>query len=1014
VLRPSPAVSATHPLSVPLAPSRPPQRRRSRSTTVLSWSGLAGHRRRVGAIVVAALLATVFPTGESVRGALVAAFASAGQAPAAPGTIFSWGGASTSIAGGQTVELVDVDLATPGLILETSLAQDHAVGLETVTSQARRASREGHRVVAAINGDVWNTSLSPVGPPNGFQIHAGELLVAGTGPRPAFAVDAAGRPRIGTVDIEMTASFPDGFELPITRLNQARQVGEIDLFTPRFGPSTRTDGNGTEVVLTGAPLPLTVPTAFTATVAAVRVGAGDTPIGPDQVVLSAPNGGYGEYLAGLSVGQSVTIRIAITPGWEGLRELITGRESLVVAGQTQIQSPPPDVNSPNPRSALGLTANGHLILLTVDGRQPGLSGGMTLPELADLLRRLGVQDAIGLDDGGSSTLAVRQLGDVDVSVVNHPSDGRERPVANALLVVSTIPTGPLAGLVLTPVTTTVQVGDRVALRPKGYDAAYNGIPVDGGSLTWHLDGPGQLSPDGTYLATAPGTASVAVTLGSLSAQATIVAQGSAARPTAAPPTVAFPTRATVAEGTVPLRVTWPAATAPAGLASYALTRSVQGSPWVPVSLPSPTTTAVTDVADVGLDLRYAITATDGSGATSAPAIGPATTPVVVQDDSRQLAYTGSWTPVRASGYLGGSGRVTTAPGARVRLTFGGSAVAIIAPLGPTRGRATVVVDGKPAGTIDLYRSSGLSRQIVYATAWPTAGTHTIELVAQGTPGRPRVDLDGFLVLRPPPPEPLLVAAGDIASCGLLADSATADLVDGIPGIVAAVGDNAYERGTAWEYATCYGPTWGRAKARTRPVPGNHDYLTAGASGYFGYFGAAAGSRGQGWYAYDLGTWRIYALNSNCGAIGGCGPTSPEVRWLQADLAANPRACVLAYWHHPRFSSGVHGNASAVSTLWQVLYAAGAEVVINGHDHDYERFAPQNPNGVADPARGIREFVVGTGGASLRGFVTRRANSEVRSATSHGVLVLTLGNGRYSWRFIAADGSFTDAGSASCH
>jgi len=260
---------------------------------------------------------------------------------------------------------------------------------------------------------------------------------------------------------------------------------------------------------------------------------------------------------------------------------------------------------------------------------------------------------------------------------------------------------------------------------------------------------------------------------------------------------------------------------------------------------------------------------------------------------------------------------------------------------------------------------------------------------------------------------VLVGAGDIASCGLTADSATAKLVAGIAGTVFTAGDNAYENGTAAEFRDCYGPTWGAFRDRTYPAPGNHDYGTSGATGYFDYFGARAGPRGAGWYAYDLGAWRIYALNSNCAKVG-CAAGSEQEQWLRADLATNPRPCVLAYWHDPRFTSGPTGNNTSVTPFWNALYEAGAEIVINGGDHDYERFAPQTPEGVADPAKGIREFVVGTGGASLRSFSTIRANSEVRNSTTYGVIKLTLSSNTYAWQFVpAGSGTFTDSGSGTC-
>jgi acid phosphatase type 7 len=262
-------------------------------------------------------------------------------------------------------------------------------------------------------------------------------------------------------------------------------------------------------------------------------------------------------------------------------------------------------------------------------------------------------------------------------------------------------------------------------------------------------------------------------------------------------------------------------------------------------------------------------------------------------------------------------------------------------------------------------------------------------------------------------DPVLVGAGDIASCATTGDSWTAKLLAKIPGTVFTAGDNAYDRGTAGQFARCYGPTWGRFKARTRPSPGNHEYLTSGAAGYFGYFGSRAGPKGRGWYAYDLGTWRIYSLNSNCGAIGGCGAGSAEERWLRADLRAHPHRCVLAYWHHPLFSSGEHGDQPAVKALWEALYDHRAEVVISGHDHDYERFARMSPSGVLD-GHGIREFVVGSGGRSHYPIVQLRPNSVVHDDTTSGVLKLTLRATSYSWKFIPRAGkTFTDSGKGTC-
>lgn len=263
-------------------------------------------------------------------------------------------------------------------------------------------------------------------------------------------------------------------------------------------------------------------------------------------------------------------------------------------------------------------------------------------------------------------------------------------------------------------------------------------------------------------------------------------------------------------------------------------------------------------------------------------------------------------------------------------------------------------------------------------------------------------------------DPVLVGAGDIATTGKK-DGKTARLLDNIPGTVFTLGDNAYPSGSATEFARYYHPTWGRHKARTRPSVGNHEYITSKARGYFGYFKNAAGDPGKGYYSYNLGKWHIISLNSMCEKVGGCGDASPMVRWLEKDLAANPKQCTAAYWHHPLFSSGKHGNDTKMRPAYQVLYDNGADVVFTGHDHTYERFAPQDPRGVADDARGIRGFVVGTGGASLYEFQDIQPNSEVRNNKAHGVLKLTLHPSGYDWEFVPVAGkTFTDSGSQSCH
>lgn len=269
---------------------------------------------------------------------------------------------------------------------------------------------------------------------------------------------------------------------------------------------------------------------------------------------------------------------------------------------------------------------------------------------------------------------------------------------------------------------------------------------------------------------------------------------------------------------------------------------------------------------------------------------------------------------------------------------------------------------------------------------------------------------------PPTGDPVLVGAGDIADCAdLSGPEATAKLIEQIPGEVFTAGDNAYPSGTAAQFRNCYAPTWGSFRNRTRPSPGNHEFHSGGATPYFDYFGAAAGDPSTGYYSYDIGAWHVVVLNSECDQVGGCQAGSNEERWLHEDLEAHPSACTLAYWHKPLFSSGAkHGNDPEVKAFWDDLYAAHAAVVVNGHDHDYERFAPQDPRGKPDPARGIREFVVGTGGKSHRPFARPLPTSEVRDDSAYGVLKLTLHARSYDWEFIPEAGkNFRDAGSGNC-
>lgn len=263
----------------------------------------------------------------------------------------------------------------------------------------------------------------------------------------------------------------------------------------------------------------------------------------------------------------------------------------------------------------------------------------------------------------------------------------------------------------------------------------------------------------------------------------------------------------------------------------------------------------------------------------------------------------------------------------------------------------------------------------------------------------------------------VVAAGDIADCRAVAPGSsgaaqTAALVDAADAVVLTVGDNTYPVGAYAEFADCFDPTWGRFGARLRPSPGNHDYQTPGAAGYYAYFGDRAGPGSRGYYSFDLAGWHIISLNSAVDAKAG----SPQYRWLVDDLEASSAAlCTLVVWHHPVFSSGPHGNDPRMRDALAVLHAAGSDVVLVGHDHVYERLEPHDAAGESDPRRGIRSFTVGTGGARLYQFKTPHPRSEVRDASTHGVLRLMLGSGRYRWEFVPVGGGpARDRGEGQCH
>jgi hypothetical protein len=276
---------------------------------------------------------------------------------------------------------------------------------------------------------------------------------------------------------------------------------------------------------------------------------------------------------------------------------------------------------------------------------------------------------------------------------------------------------------------------------------------------------------------------------------------------------------------------------------------------------------------------------------------------------------------------------------------------------------------------------------------------------------------------------VMIGAGDIANCrtelsfgtAMLVDSVLrADSIAGVDNVVFTLGDNVYRSGSTTEFATCFAAGWGdttrRIMAKLRPAPGNHEYLTPGANAYYTYFGAAAGPPGKGYYAYDVGVWRVIVVNSEVIVSSAFGDAArkEQMDWVAKELKDNAKPCMIAYWHNPRFSSGWHGSDTKFIPLWQLLYDNGVDLVLSGHDHNYERFLPMTPAGVLDTAKGITQIVVGTGGATLRGFSTIRPNSAYRIEGRTGVLLLTLGKAEYRSAFLEVGGRIWDQSGGKCH
>ncbi|HVA85392.1 MAG TPA: phosphodiester glycosidase family protein, partial [Candidatus Saccharimonadales bacterium] len=702
-----------------------------------------------------ALVTSVLPLGllppldqqsGAARAAILEQYASQGQLPVAPGVTHDWGTIATG-SGQQVVNVVQVQPGAPGITFEAALSNDEAVGLERPSTEANRKSYEGHRAIAAINGDVWSgSSVGANAAPFGLDIQNGELEIAGNAARPTFGIDANGQPLIGAPVVTTNLITADGVIHPINRINQHRNAGDYVLYTPRFGPQTDVEGSGVEVVLTGVPLPLQTSVNAMATVVQVRT-AGNQPIDPGDLVVSGP---AGTFLSSLVPGSTIQLTISITAGWETATQAIGGREFLLRNGATYIYPHPSIADQYHPRTAIGVTANGGVVLAVVDGRDAGYSTGVTDEELASVMAEQGAVNAINLDGGGSTAMSVRQPGDDVVSIVNRPSDGSERPVANSLLVFSAAPTGPLAMLAVRPTDQTIYTQSSVAYGVAGQDAADNPVAAPAGVVTWSAQGlTGTFDSSGRFTATATGTGTITATSSGIQGSTRLTVLADTTPPVSGPPLLSL-VRGDILGSTVPIQVSWPAATdVGVGVASYELQANVNGGGWKTVNSGTALNRYIRIADARGANYRYADRARDGAGNVGSFATAPSVRVVVLSEASKSIVFKGGWTRITSPSYDGHAAMSTRTPGGSATYTFVGSSFAWVSALSPVRGSADVYVDGVLRATLSLFSKATIARQMVFTKTWTSSGRHTIRIVALGTAGHPRVDVDAFIVLAPP-------------------------------------------------------------------------------------------------------------------------------------------------------------------------------------------------------------------------------------------------------------------------
>ncbi|MEO7118950.1 MAG: phosphodiester glycosidase family protein, partial [Candidatus Limnocylindrales bacterium] len=840
-----------------------------------------------------------------------------GSQTIAPQVTHRWGTVVTEAEDTQAVNLVEVAPGDPNIRFEALLSNDTAIGTATVGQMAAPLSVDGRRAVAAVNGDTFNGYLElPRNAPAGLHVHGGELMVARLAAKPTVGFRADGSAIIGMPKASLVASTLEGEPFAVAQVNQWRRLNQVALYTDDFGPSTLTSSAGIEVLLDGSGAPLPLSGTYDAMVVTVSPGVGDSPIPEGQLVLSGA-GARGERLASLVPGEVVHLDISVTDGWQDVVEAVSGRHQIIDDGVAQVVDV--EVEVPSPRTAIGLRADGTVVLATVDGRQSGYSLGLTIAEVTDLMLAEGAVDALNMDGGGSTTALVRQPGDPVAGLVNRPSDGHQRKVSNSLAVVSQYPTTALAAIVVRPATQRMLPGQTHLFEARGYDASRNAVPIATGEVEWSGQGDAvAVASDGTVTAVVAGDAQIHALAGGIGATAAVSVVIDPDPPVPGGGPVATFVPGAAYDAGIPVRVEWPAATdAGTSVADYDIELSLEGAAWQALTADLERRTADITVPS-GTVSAYRLRATDEAGNTSDWTYTPGSSIQALGQATPSASFDSGWTSLASTRFVGGTALTSKVPGASFQFVSTGTQLAIFGTERPNGGLLDISIDGEPVMTVSLFHPFVQDRRILFSMSWLTAEPHTIDVVLKTSSTGTRADIDGFLMVAPPS-SATLIGAGDIGSCTSDGDEATAALIDSLPGTVFTAGDNAYPSGTAANFADCYDPSWGSFRDRTRPTPGNHEHLQDNVAPYHEYFGKAAGPANRSWYAYDAGTWRVYALDSACALIGGCTAGSPQHTWLLRDLATHPRRCVLAIWHVPRFSSGSeHGSSGVTRPLLRAL------------------------------------------------------------------------------------------------